>query len=106
MFSPPLKVTLVIVVAAAFTGEETGYRKRGGVQADSVLLSAAGDQYTWVCKDSPCPDEHRPPKTLTECLSYTQIQRERSVYISHCHWLINLDASVGKGTAAKTDSQL
>ena len=42
MFSPPLKVTLVIVVAAAFTGEETGYRKRGGVQADSVLLSAAG----------------------------------------------------------------
>ena len=42
IFSPPLKVTLVIVVAAAFTGEETGYRKRGGVQADSVLLSAAG----------------------------------------------------------------
>lgn len=69
----------------------------------SVLL---GDQYTWVCKDSPCLDEHRPPKTLTEGLSYTQIQRERSVYISHCHWLINLDASVGKGTAAKTNSQL
>lgn len=42
IFSPPLKVTLVIVVAAAFTGEETGYRKRGGVQADSVLFSAAG----------------------------------------------------------------
>lgn len=42
IFSPPLKVTLLIVVAAAFTGEETGYKKRGGVQADSVLLSAAG----------------------------------------------------------------
>lgn len=42
IFSPPLKVILVIVAAAAFIGEETGYRKRGGVQADTVSLRAAG----------------------------------------------------------------
>lgn len=39
-----------------------------------------------------------------QCLSYTQIQRERSVYSSRCHWLTKLHATVGEWTAAETNS--